>query len=167
MKGNDMGVASARAAGRQWSRTYSIASAVIGWLVIAGYVVAGALVIAGFRGGGDIWFMLMQVSYAASMIGFGLVVIMAGQVVAYVFGRDEEPGHLVHCGHLLLWSYAGLRLLAGVFSRLWLATRGIHVPWDLYATGPFLAAITALVLVGLGLVLQRLVPVVREWKSLV
>jgi hypothetical protein len=167
MKGNDMGVASARAGGRQWARTYFIGSTVIGWLVIAGYAVAGVLVSAGFRGGGDIWFVLMQVSYAAGMIGFGLAVIVTGQLVNYLFGNDESPRRLLRCGHLVLWSYAAVGFLASVFAYVWLATRGIHLPWHIYATGPLFAPIRVLFLVGLGLVLQRLVPVVREWKSLV
>jgi len=101
-------------------------------------------------------------------IFFWIGILGLVQFVRYLYENDYLPGWILRNGHLFFYMYAFLTILEGV----WIYMTNDHSP-SLYTlaikiSGSALGtAVKVLILVGLGQILKRLLPIIEESKSLV
>jgi hypothetical protein len=167
---------------RQLLKTFSIAARVIGWVLILG---------------GSIWFLLfvlciLAVSDAAGSLGWpytnenflyassafvfdfvflGLLVLIIGQLIKYTLETEYKPGWLLRFGDKILYVYA-----LAVICRAILRYCILHTDLlEKFGSGRLLfiqpivvpLAAKALIIVALGMLLRRVLPVIEESKTLV
>jgi hypothetical protein len=163
-------------------RFYGIAARVIGWVLIIG---------------GVIWFLLfalciLAVSDAAGSLGWpytnenllyassafvfdfiflGLLILIIGQLIRYTLETEYKPGWLLRFGDKILYVYALV-----VVGRAILRYCILHADlMEKFGSGRLLfiqpivvpLAAKALIIVALGILLRRLMPVIEESKTLV
>lgn len=101
-------------------------------------------------------------------IFFWIGILGLAQFVKYLYESDYLPGWILRHGDMFFYLYAFLTILEGV----WIYMTNDHSP-SLYTlaikiSGSALGtAVKVMVLVGLGQILRRLMPVIEESKSLV
>jgi len=98
----------------------------------------------------------------------GLLALGLANLLAYVLGVSRRPGWILRHADRGLYLLAVLRLLGLVFGALHRAQVGAIHNWFGQLLLPGVSSITgALVLVALGLVLHRVLPVIAESRTLV
>ena len=119
---------------------------------------------------------IIQISYAiqAVVLNFvflGLVALGVAQFIKYVFASQDQPSFLLRIGDKILYVYAGLLILGAVLQWVFqmMAIKATAVPTFLISFVALLlpAAVKALILIGLGKILRRVMPVIEESKTLV
>ncbi len=167
---------------RQLLKTFSIAARVIGWVLILG---------------GGIWFLLfllciLAVSDAAGSLGWpytnenflyassafvfdfiflGLLVLIIGQLIRHTLETENKAGWLLRFGNKILCLYA-LVIVGRAISRYCILHTGLM---EKFGSGRLLfiqpivvpLAAKALIIVALGILLRRVLPVIEESKTLV
>ena len=147
----------------------------VGWVLIAG---------------GAVWFMMFvcvpvkaelegdriieYVLYGASRFSFdfvfvGLAAVIFSQLGRYVFDKEYKPGLMLRCGDKVLYLFAVLGILWAWF-RYAVSVEVIEDPtFRLLLAQPLILPTIAkvLILVGLGQILRRIMPVIEESKTLV
>ena len=110
------------------------------------------------------------VVFLNSMI-LGLVLLGVGQFIRYLFDNERQPSWMLRNGTKVLYACAVIVLVSCVLQQLWYTSLMKNVSnslliWRLLLTAiPALAK--ALILVGLGQILRRVLPVIEESKTLV
>jgi hypothetical protein len=101
-------------------------------------------------------------------IGIGIRGLM--QFIRYLVERDYKPGWILRHGEMFFYLYA----LLTVLSVVWMYTIApSYLPPSLYTRVFFIivaalsTTVKVLILVGLGQILRRLIPVIEESKMLV
>ena len=148
---------------------------VIGWVVVAGGVFWFIRLVSGpsgklTEGSAGIEELLTMISwFAFDFVFIGLAAVILAQLARYALGRENKAGLLLRCGDKILYFFAFLGVLWAFFRvRL-----NIELIQDasfrlLYVQPLILPTIAkALILVGLGQILKRIMPVIEEYKSLV
>ena len=106
---------------------------------------------------------------AFNIFFIGIGILGLAQFIRYLVERDYKPGWILRHGEMFFYLYALLTIL----SVVWLYT---IAPSDrsayMYRGGAvilivFSTAVKVLILVGLGQILRRLMPIIEESKSLV
>ena len=157
-------------------RLYCVTAGVIGWLLIIG---------------GVFWFVLTASSidtstaerpeglmYLISSMLFdfvlpGLIALGVMQFIRYVFADSQKPGRLLGMANWLFYLYAVFLTLKAYFKYIffsdWYAEAISLETSQLLFVQPFLlpTAAKVLILVGLGQIIRRLMPVIEESKTLV
>jgi hypothetical protein len=106
---------------------------------------------------------------AFNIIFIGIGILGLAQFIRYLVERDYKPGWILRHGEMFFYLYALLTIL----SVVWVYTiapsdfspdmySGVSVILVVIST-----AVKVLILVGLGQILRRLMPVIEESKSLV
>jgi hypothetical protein len=167
---------------RRLLKFYSLASKVIGWALIWGgtlwFLLFALCILAARDAAGELrWPPLTEnVTYATSAFIFdfvflGLVALILSRLIEYTVQGEHPPGRLLRFGNVILYVYAGLVIGRAILTyHLW----NLGVPVG-YGAGHLLFAqplvfptlAKALILVGAGVILQRLLPVIEESKTLV
>ena len=104
----------------------------------------------------------------------GLVALGVSQFIRYLSETQPRPGPLVRNADRILYIYAAFLILKTPYSYAW----RVHVKyaqvieesnaWMLFLQPYILPTIVkVLILVGLGIVLKRLIPVIEESRTLV
>lgn len=163
-------------------KTFSIAARVVGWVLIIG---------------GSIWFLLfvlciLAVSDAAGSIGWpytnenflyassafvfdfiflGLLILIIGQLIRYTLETENKASWLLRFGDKILYVYA-LVIVGRAIARYCISHAGLL---EKFGSGRLLfiqpmvvpLAAKALIIVALGILLRRVMPVIEESKTLV
>ena len=167
---------------RRLLKFYCIASRIFGWVLICG---------------GTIWFLLfvlvcLAVSDAPGTIGWpytsenfayastsfvfefvmpGLIALLIAQLIRYILETEYKPSWILQYGDKVLYVYAALLMGQNVLMYYFLRAEllGKYGSGHLLFIQPLIVPLAAkiLILVGLGQVLKRLLPVIEESKTLV
>lgn len=147
----------------------------VGWVLIAGGAVWFVMFVcgpveAGPEGTGEIQLTLYAVSrFSFDFVFVGLAAIILSQLARYVFDRGYKPGLMLRCGDKILYLFAVLAILWALFRYGY----SVEVIADssfgfLFAQPLILPTIAkVLILVGLGQILKRIIPIIEEYKTLV
>ena len=146
----------------------------------------GALLVAG----GAVWFVMFvcgpvkveseadrvieYILYGASRFSFdflfvGLAAMILSQLARYVFDREYKPGLMLRCGDKVLYLFAVLGILWAWFRWALFAATAEDSTSQFLSLQPLILPTIAkvLILVGLGQILKRIMPVIEESKTLV
>jgi hypothetical protein len=164
---------------RRLLKFYCVGARTIGWILLLSTPIRIALMLL-LSGGswpegyGDPLNYILSPS-SISLMMFGVVVLGVGQFIRYVFETEYEQGWILRHGVTILYLCAVVNIaLAGVMILMIFNSSGdvprqarmlLRILWVLHGLIPFLAK--ALLLVGLGRILQRIMPVIEESKTLV
>jgi len=117
---------------------------------------------------------LEYILYGASRFSFdfvfvGIAAMMLSQLARYVFDREYKPGLVLRCGDKILYLFAVLGILWAWFRyAVSIKVIGDATSRFLFAQPLILPTIAkVLILVGLGQILRRIMPVIEESKTLV
>ena len=151
---------------RRYLKACRIAIQVVGWLIAAGGVVSTVLACVGGAQPPDLGFRLMALSRGAGAVVLGIVTLGLAQLIRFLLSDAAKPGWILRHGDMFLYLYAASGLLALLARQSFIA---VHVgsPWLPLAVEMPFALAKALILIGLGLVLRRVIPMVEESKTLV
>ena len=113
---------------------------------------------------------LVLVVFLNSMT-LGLVLLGVGQFIRYLFDSECQPSWMLRNGASVLYACAVIVLVSCVSQQLWYSSLMKNVSNPLLLARLVSTAIPALakalILVGLGQILQRVLPVLEESKTLV
>jgi len=162
---------------RRLLKLYCTAALIIGWLLFAG---------------GFLWFIptIMSLNindlykgadailYAVSAMLFdfllpGLIALGVVQFIRYLFEDTIKPGRILRNAHWFFYIYAVFLIVITYLQYFWNITWYAEVIESetsrLLFIQPFLLPTVAkvLILVGLGQILRRIIPVIEESKTLV
>ncbi len=160
---------------KRWVRRYARAIRILGMLIFAGAVSIVVVVgIAQKREGYDALQWLALLSMVAGVAGsviLGVVCFGLAQLLTYVLGERQRPGRLLRHGDKVLYVFAGLKLLEHMSRTIyvWRAVRH-SVSWTYYLfniNGIVVVGAQLILLVALGLILRRIMPIVEESRTLV
>ena len=157
-------------------KLYCIIAGIIGWLLVIG---------------GVFWFILTASSFetniaerpeglmyliSSMLFDFllpGLIALGVMQFIRYVFADTDKPGRLLGMADWLFYLYAVFLIFKTYFKYIqyseWYAEAyGLETSHLLFVQ-PFLLPTVAkvLILVGLGQIIRRIMPVIEESKTLV
>ena len=115
--------------------------------------------------------MIYAMPLAAFNIFFiGIGILGLGQFVKYLIEEDYKPGWILRHGDMFFYLYA----LLTVLSVVWVYTiapsyrsPSIYTQVGVISLIVFSTSVKVLILVGLGQILRRLMPIIEESKSLV
>ena len=157
-------------------KLYCVVSDIIGWLLIIG---------------GVFWFIMTASSFEINLVerpeGLmylissmlfdfvlpGLIALGVMQFIRYVFADTDKPGRLLCMADWLFYLYAVFLILKAYFKYIWYSdwyAEAISLETSgLLFIQPFILPTIAkvLILIGLGQILRRLLPVIEESKTLV
>ncbi|MHC4203547.1 MAG: hypothetical protein ACYSTT_02780 [Planctomycetota bacterium] len=162
---------------RRLLKFYCTAALIIGWLLFAG---------------GFLWFIptIMSLNindlykgadailYAVSAMLFdfllpGLIALGVVQFIRYLFEDTTKPGRILRNAHWFFYIYAVFLVVITYLQYFWNITWYAEVIESetsrLLFIQPFLLPTVAkvLILIGLGQILRRIIPVIEESKTLV
>ncbi len=167
---------------KQLLKFYSLASKVIGWALILGgtlwFLLFALCILAARDAAGELrWPPLTEnVTYATSAFVFdfvflGLVALVLSRLIECIVQDVYQPARLLRFGSVILYIYAGLVIGRAILTyHLWhVGVPGIYGAGHLLFAQPlvFPTLAKALILVGAGVILHRLLPVIEESKTLV
>ena len=101
-------------------------------------------------------------------IFFGIGIMGIAQFIRYLVERNYKPGWILRHGEIIFYLYA----LLTIFNDVWVYMANYHSPslhtrvLVIFVT-VFSTAVKVLILVGLGQILRRLMPVIEESRTLV
>lgn len=100
----------------------------------------------------------------------GLLALGVAQFIRYLSEADYRPGWILRCAEAICYLYAVLIVFLALWSNVWRveAMPGTYSATPLVGLASLLlTAAKAIILVGLGQVLARVMPVIEESKTLV
>jgi hypothetical protein len=152
---------------RRYLKACRIAIQVVGWLIAAGGAVSTVMAWVGIAQPPGLGFRLMAVFMGARTVVLGIITLGLAQLIRFLLSDAAKPGWILRHGDIFLYLYAATGLLAQLayqsviavhLGSQWLLPFAAYVPFSLAK---------ALILIGLGLVLRRVIPMVEESKTLV
>ena len=169
---------------RQLLKFYRLAARVCGWVLICGGIVWFLLFIfctlAAMDAAGSMGFPYASENFIYASVSFvfefvlpGLFALLVGQLMAYMLQSGYTPGWLLRCGDKILYTYAALLVVQNIVIYYALLMRvgllGNQSPGHLLFVQPLVVPLVVkiLILVGLGQILRRIIPVIEESKTLV
>ncbi len=166
-------------------RFYCVVGRVIGWLMLIGGVLWFSVLVINGVGKGSIEdssellsaeLLLFMIS--AMLFGFllpGLVALGVTQLITYFYEPQAKPGLIIRRADKILYAYGVFLVIRAYYAYWWV----VHVKFmeptselgisNLLFAQPFILPTIAkvLILIGAGLILRRLLPVIEESKTLV
>jgi hypothetical protein len=118
----------------------------------------------------------LQISYATqavvlNFVFLGLVALGVAQFIKYVFAHQDQPTFLLRIGDKILYIYAGFLILGAILTWVFqmMVIKATAIPTFIISFAGLLlpATVKALILIGLGKILKRVIPVIEESKTLV
>ena len=149
---------------------YCDAARGIGWMLLIGAV--GTLLYISVRSNSQLGSLLYPVLVAfLNSMPLALVLLGVGQFIRYLFDTECQPSWMLRNGASVLYACAVIVLVSCVSQQLWYSSLMKNVSNPLLLARLVSTAIPALakalILVGLGQILQRVLPVLEESKTLV
>ena len=157
-------------------KLYCIVARIIGWLLIIGGVFWFILTASSFDIDGSVRPEGLLYLISSMLFDFmlpGLIALGVMQFIRYVFEDTDKPGCILRNADRLFYMYAVFLTLKSYFKYRffteWYAEAISLEPSRLLFIQPFLLPTVAkvLILVGLGQVIRRIIPVIEESKTLV
>jgi hypothetical protein len=159
-------------------RLYSIAGRIIGWTLLVGGIIWFMQAVAGPLAIGGSNISLLQAiidSFAFDFYLPGLIALGLSQFIRYMIEPEGRPGLLLRAGDKVLYGFAFLTVI-GALYEYGFNTEVLYS--DLVAESErarlwFLEVMVVptigkvMILVGLGIILRKLLPVIEESKTLV
>lgn len=151
---------------------YCVAARTIGWsLLIVAVVVVFVKLFSGFpKYASYMWFHLCK-QVTMSFVLLGIVLLGLSQFVRYLYENDYQPGWLLRHGNKVLYLYAVALIISPVLQYYFQMTliKNANMIFLLqYFLSVVLPAVAkGLIFVGMGHILQRIVPILEESKTLV
>ena len=162
-----MTAASANETNRRFLGMCRTAIQAAGWLVLAGGVVGVAAACASLFQPLGLGLRLMAVFTGAGTVVLGIITLGLAQLIHFLLTDTAKPGWILRHGDTFLYLYVAIGLLAQLARHSFLVANFAGGAWLAVAGETAFFIAKALVLVGLGLVLRRVVPMVEESKTLV
>ena len=153
---------------KKWLIFYANMARIIGWVLIIlsampslliPYMISGA-----FREypGGITRMTGPLIEVLFIRLPLGIIVLGVAQLIRYVSDNQYQPGWLLRHGSGILYLFAIL-MISGQIVRYWVDTHSL-----LYIEINSLAYVAVtLILIGLGKILKRIMPVIEEHRTLV
>jgi hypothetical protein len=157
-------------------RLYCIIALIAGWLLIIGGVFWFILTASSFdidRSDRPEGLMYLISSMLFDFMLPGLIALGVMQFIRYVFEDTDKPGCILRNADRLFYMYAVFLIFKSYFKYLWFSewyAEAISLePPRLLFIQPFILPTVAkvLILVGLGQIIRRIMPVIEESKTLV
>jgi hypothetical protein len=156
-------------------RFYCEAAQALGWTLllfvpsigVVGMVLSGRMM-SNWQSGKIVYSVLVIFLNSMSL---GLVLLGVGQFIRYLFDNECQPSWMLRNGASVLYACAVIVLVSCVLQQLWYTSLMKNVGNPLLLARLVSTAIPALakalILVGLGQILRRVLPVLEESKTLV
>ncbi len=115
-------------------------------------------------------FMIYLPSSFLKIIFLGIGILGLAQFIRYLFERNYKPGWILRHGDMFFYLYALLTILDAVWVFMIgpsYRSPSVHTGVFVIFSIVFSTTVKVLILVGLGQILRRLVPVIEESKTLV
>ncbi len=158
---------------RKLLRAYYIAAQTIGWVLVILSAIPALLIpyiISGVFNeypGGIIRILGPLIELFFRRLPLGVVLLGVAQFIKYVSERQYQPGWLLRHGSGVLYLFAIL-MITGQIIRYCFYIHDIKPVDSFYIVAHLLADVAVmLILIGLGNILKRIMPVIEESKSLV
>jgi hypothetical protein len=154
---------------------YCDAAQAIGWTLllfvpsigVVGTLLSGS-VMSNWQSGKILYSVLVVFLNSMSL---GLVLLGVGKFIRYLFDSECQPSWMLRNGTRLLYACAVIVLVSCVLQHFWYTSLMKNVTNSLLLLRLLSMAIPALakalILVGLGQILRRVLPVIEESKTLV
>ncbi|OHB78944.1 MAG: hypothetical protein A2Z25_21450 [Planctomycetes bacterium RBG_16_55_9] len=156
-------------------RTYCIGARIIGWALLIAAPIGTCMALSGKSAFTEnvLGILYMLQALLLNFMLLGLVLLGVAQFIRYLFEADNEPGWILLHGTTVLYVAAVIVLFGCVVNFLFYTffTYTMHsgrislLPRFLSLSIP--AAAKILILVGLGQILRRAMPIIEESKTLV
>jgi len=148
---------------------------VVGWAVIVMGVVWFAMFASGYEDEaiarrGTIESLVSAIScFSFDFMFVGLAAVIFGQLARYVFDKGYKQPVMLRISNKMLYLFAVLTIFWAVFRYLVYVQTFESVSAQKLFTQPLILPTIGkvLILVGLGLILKRIIPIIDEYKSLV
>ena len=114
-----------------------------------------------------IFYGISAVSFDFFFVGLGAVIV--ARLAKFIFEKESTPTLMLRCGDKIFYLFAVLGILWAVFQHLIFAVAiEDSVTRLLYEQPALLPTLgKAIILILLGQILKRLLPVIQEYKTLV
>ncbi len=154
---------------------YCIAARISGWpLLVLGSIWGGIYYLRVISGIGDWQAMVTEVNNMPSgifqFIFFGLIALGTAQLVGYMLEMSCKPGWLLRYGEHILYVCSILLIINHVWTYIHdpaFHSSHFYLRFLLGLLMLLFTIVKVLILVGLAQILQRVMPVIEEHKSLV
>jgi hypothetical protein len=152
---------------------YCVAARVIGWVLVILSAMPSLLIPYIISGvfheypGGILPLLGALLEVLFGRLPLGVIVLGVAQLIRYVSESEYQPGWLLRHGTGILYLFAAL-MITGPIIRYCFYIHGIKPVDSSSIVGHLLADVSKmLILIGLGQILKRILPVIEESKTLV
>ena len=153
---------------KKWLKFYSVASRILGWALI---LLASIVVLSLLKMSLEIrerQILLINLGtileHTFGQLPMGIILLGVGQLLTYIYEDEYKMPWLLRNGPIMLYLFAVLAILRPIIFYLY--QYGMNSAPNLTFT-PNGSLANILILVGLGSILKRIMPVIEEHKSLV
>ena len=160
----DINAVSAR--NRLWIARYAKAITAVGILMLTGCVAGGVYI--AYQLPSQEWMLAYLSSNAAAMGLSGFLALGLADLLRYLLGVRQQPGWFLEHAEMGLYLLAACRLMNHIFLSCYQAQAVSVMPrYAVIGISGIMPAAGALMLVALGLVLRRAIPIIEESRTLV
>jgi len=152
-------------------RFYCIGSQIIGWMLLAVSPVGTVAALSGDSSFNENALVILYVLQTITLnpIILGLLVLGTAQFIRFIYETEYKPGWILRSGSTILYAAAFIVLMSCIINYLYLV---FSLPIKTFQILRFLTSFIPalakfLILVGLGKILRRALPVIEESKTLI
>ncbi len=152
-------------------RTYFVGARIIGWLLLAVSPFGTIIALSGDSPFNENALVILYVLQTITLnpIILGLLVLGIAQFIRYLSETEYKTGWLLKNGSTILYAAAFIVFLSCIINYLYLVfsfpMESFQILKPLTSFVP--AAAKVLILIGLGQILRRILPVIEESKTLI
>jgi len=157
---------------------YCVVARIIGWILLIVPVIGSIWFLIGttaFRDGKNRIFLLSWPESIVNICILGVIALGVAAFIRYLFEAESHPGWILRHSGMILFVGAVLILVTAILKCIFIiyimhsreGNIGISSIFFGLLMPTVLCAAKVLILVGLGKILRRLMPVIEESKSLV
>lgn len=152
-------------------RFYCMGAQIIGWLLLAVSPLGTVAALAGDSAFNENALVILYILQRITLnpIILGLLLLGTAQFIRFIYETEYKPGWILQNGSTILYAAAFIVLMSCIINYLYLVfsfpMKTFHFIRFLTSFMPALAKI--LILVGLGKILRRVLPVIKESKTLI
>ena len=158
---------------RSLLRFYHLAAKIIGWVLtgVTPFLAVASILSRTDQGSANTYLLLLSIrNFVVYYICLGLIFLVVARFIKYLYSEEPRPGWILRHFEKFLYIYAFL-MAAGLYAEF-LAPRflyeGISSDELTYLlTRIILTLAHVLIIIGLGHIIRRILPVIEESKTLV
>lgn len=151
---------------RLWIARYAKAITVVGILMLIGGVAGGVSI--AYQLPSQEWLLAYMSGSAAVISLSGFLALGLANLLTYLLGVRQQPGWILEHAEMGLYLLAVCRLMNQVSLSCYQATAVPIASWYAWLGFSGIMTVTgALMMVALGLVLRRAIPIIEESRTLV